>query len=370
MWPNQRSPRSVRLNLEQLEDRCCPTVFPGDTITVSVFVSAPNDTMEVTEDDVITVKLNSTGSYQNSFNVPVFSTLQGGPAAKIVSFQATTPGEQVFYKATGNDPDDVVNVTVTVNGKPALSGNDKVSLNNTGSSVIYGGIGVGVLGLVGTIINPTAAIVTRIAAGLGILGGVIGGVGTRMQSTASNDPPDPNFRNIPTPRPPHVPQFRGVPRAFNALLKNEAQIIGLLNAIATCTNRASGAEQANQPRFEARQLRAAAKYRSQLAQLLVKDVGLRLVVSAELTAAGVLPATITAAQAMQFRQSVMSNGLPPAMLATLQSLGTEPQSITNITQMAAGVSTTDLMNVCRDPIANPVIIQSLLETAGELSQPV
>lgn len=91
------------------------------------------------------------------------------------------------------------------------------------------------------------------------------------------DPPDPNFTEIAAPVTPATSQQPILPGddftqaqadAFNALLNNLQQGIGLGRAILTSFNRASGAQLANDSYWMAQQLQAARTYAGQYADVL------------------------------------------------------------------------------------------------------
>jgi len=96
----------------------------------------------------------------------------------------------------------------------------------------------------------------------------------------ANDPSDPNFRVIAMPVTPVVTRISAgdvsqpIADAFNAVLDNQAQSIGVMRAIVTSTNRATGAYDANDDSWSAAQAAAGVRYRVQLGALVQNKVAL------------------------------------------------------------------------------------------------
>lgn len=118
----------------------------------------------------------------------------------------------------------------------------------------------------------------RVALGqaLTVVGGAMD-LASFMDSKLAEDPPDPNFTEIAVPITPttHLQPFttaedltQAEGDAFNALLDNLQQGIGLARVMLTCFDRAVGATDANEPYWVQQQLQAARQYAGQYADLL------------------------------------------------------------------------------------------------------
>src|SRR5262249_59941214 len=103
------------------------------------------------------------------------------------------------------------------------------------------------------------------------------------------DPPDAHFKTVVKAHPHKALKIKAdkaagvtpkLARIINSLFQNQAQEVGLADAIATSVNRADGAALAGKTKFEKLQLRAVRKFRKQLARLIRMEIKLRLKASA------------------------------------------------------------------------------------------
>jgi len=348
-----------------LEERACPATAIGDLITgvATLHSTDPNETGE-NEPAILT---NMTGSFSltiSAYEVPT-----------PFQFRAAVVNDNVLSHINGDDGDETVDVQIMVNGKNALTINQKEALNTSGSNVnigsnvlwvIAGGCGIGALIFTGgTALPACAAIAGTLAGGTGLYGS--------YQQRQAIDPPDPHFDKIAQAKAvkaPHIKAGGGItPKlaaALNAFLKNEAMSISVLNTLTTTENRISGAALANNQKAVKKQLKVARTLRHQLAGLILKDVGLRKKVAAAFKSAGITFAGLTSSQVFSSESSISSSGPPATVLATLHALGADDTTIKQITAQFVVMDTEAVAKVSMNPFADPSILASLRATAAAL----
>ena len=188
------------------------------------------------------------------------------------------------------------------------------------------------------------ALVTGIGAPVTVLTGASAAllkVGALLAKAKAKDPPDPNFAQIAKPQAPpslHIAAGNGIPdavaSAFNLLAQNEAQTVGLTNALLTSVNRAQGAARAGNAAAKRSQNAAAAQYAQEAASLDDARPGLRAALSREVKLAR-LQATLTPARFRSVQQAVARSGLPKAMVASLRAAGVAPDVVAQIARAIA-----------------------------------
>jgi hypothetical protein len=149
----------------------------------------------------------------------------------------------------------------------------------------------------------------------------------------ANDPSDPNFRVIATPVTPVVARLpavdvpQAIADAFYALLDNQAQSIGVMRAIITSTNRATGAYDANDDRWMAAQAAAGVGYRVQLGTLIQNKVTLLANLQATLRANGVPPIAFGANDVLGYELDLLYNGFSNEEMQTYTALEYSAEAI-------------------------------------------
>jgi hypothetical protein len=143
----------------------------------------------------------------------------------------------------------------------------------------------------------------------------------------ANDPSDPNFRAIALPVAPVITRVPAgdVPQpiadAFNALVDNQLQSIGVMRAIITSTNRATGAYDANEDGWMAAQAAAGIRYRAELAVLIQKKVALLANLQAALRTGGVPAITVTANDVFEYELDLLNYGFSSDEIQMYTELG-------------------------------------------------
>jgi hypothetical protein len=154
------------------------------------------------------------------------------------------------------------------------------------------------------------------------------------------DPDDPNFTELPVPLFPTFPPVQpvqntrltaSVAAAANAVTANQAQGIGLLNALLTALNRADSAADAGDASAEANQVEAAQGFAKQLANVLRGAASFRLTLASLWTGAD-LDFIIPKKEVITLRDDGFINGLPKQFLDTLTKLGFDQQDQDTIRQ--------------------------------------
>ncbi len=143
------------------------------------------------------------------------------------------------------------------------------------------------------------------------------------------DPSDPNFTQIATPVTPSIPPAGpadGIPAAViaaaNALIQNDAQTVGVEQALLTTLNREQGALDAGNTFWATQQGNAAVRYLGQLAQLFPQMASLITQFQAALTAAN-LTLSVTPDQVLNFESELAALGFSATETANLQMFGAD-----------------------------------------------
>jgi hypothetical protein len=152
------------------------------------------------------------------------------------------------------------------------------------------------------------------------------------------DPIDPNFSQLPIPSFPKLPTVRpntrlpaSVAKAANAVLANQAQGIGLLNALQTALDRSDSAADAGDTSAEERQLKAARDFAKKLADVLKDAMPLRSTLASLWTGPD-LDFTILEQDALKLRDDLIINGFPRQFLDALKKLGVDQEDQESLRQ--------------------------------------
>ena len=152
------------------------------------------------------------------------------------------------------------------------------------------------------------------------------------------DPIDPNFSKLPIPSFPKLPTVRpntrlpaSVAKAANAVLANQAQGIGLLNALQTALDRADSAADAGDTSAEEQQLKAARDFAKKLADVLRDAMPLRSTL-ANLWTGPDLDFTILEQDALKLRDDLIINGFPRQFFDELKKLGVDQEDQESLRQ--------------------------------------
>jgi hypothetical protein len=189
------------------------------------------------------------------------------------------------------------------------------------------------------------------------------------------DPPDPNFKRLARAVTPHVSLFKAhadgltaaAANAINALDKNQAQSKGVEEAIFTSFNRADGADQAQNLRWEQRQLRAAVKFEHELARLSQKQIALRLKAAHALQSVSSLASMqVTTNEVVSFQSDVSSSGLPAPLAAALQTAGLDQNGMAALTEAFIDLDPTQVAGDVTHALADPAFLQSLQGLSSSL----
>ena len=146
----------------------------------------------------------------------------------------------------------------------------------------------------------------------------------------ADDPPDSNFTTVAAAQPVSAPPIGaggGITQAeanqFNALFAEEAQALGLANAISTALNRAQGAGD-NPANAAAAQMQLAAVTQDsqQLGALVATEPGLLAGVQTAVQQSGVADVSVSPSAVAGLQQMVAGAGLPAALVQALLQLQT------------------------------------------------
>jgi hypothetical protein len=148
-----------------------------------------------------------------------------------------------------------------------------------------------------------------------------------LLNAIANDPSDSNYTEIATPvtpvitpvPPTDVPQ--SIVDAYNVLMNNQLQSIGVMRAIITSTNRATGAYNANDDTWMAKQAAAGAKYRAQLGNLMQQKTTLLTNLQNALRANNVPSISVSASDILGYEINLLSYGFAYDEQALYTQLG-------------------------------------------------
>jgi hypothetical protein len=191
-----------------------------------------------------------------------------------------------------------------------------------------------------------------------LVGLVIGFGAFFANSAAKVDPPDLNYQTVVTPTPPNV-DVSGLPSATAALIQLEEQQIGLLSAIYTTGNRATGAYLAGDPASFQLQVSALPGFEQQNAVVAAQLPAALAAWGQELLSEGFDPRTITVSDVETFQKSLVTNGFPSDELAQLTALGADTDAVAQIQKML----------IAADPLSAASVAQNLLNF-GPVMPPV
>jgi len=118
--------------------------------------------------------------------------------------------------------------------------------------------------------------------------------------------------------------------ALNALLKAQARTVGLASAVATATNRYSGAALAKNSHWEQKQRAAARLYAGQLASSLATELADAKHAQRTLADTVLHSLKVTAAEIRAFKASVAAHGIPHSLAADLAKLKLSPGNLAAI----------------------------------------
>jgi hypothetical protein len=184
------------------------------------------------------------------------------------------------------------------------------------------------------------------------------------------DPLDLNFTAIPVPVPaPFTPITAGghltqaVADAMNALLRNEARIVGLLRATDTSINRAAGAASVGNTFWEQKQVEAINGFMFQLGGLLTQEANARVALEALLTAENFPVVTVSPQQVLAFEQRLAFQGWTADELASLRQIGEDDAFIEAMRPLIFSRDINQVAGTFPAALANPTQI-SILRQAG------
>jgi hypothetical protein len=272
---------------------------------------------------------------------------------------------------SGFDGDESCEISVSVNAKHRFSQTQKNILVG-----VTGGFGT-TSGLSWVVAEAcTAGIITAPICSLpaGLMAAVTATISALAGTLLLIDPIDLNFTVIPVPVPAPislVTSGNGLTQAdadaVNALLSNEAAIVGVLRAAMTAVNRASGAESVGDSFWEQKQGEAINTFMLQLGALLTQEANRREALVALLITENFPVATITPQQVLAFEALLAFQGWTPAQLAILHHIGNDDQII----ETARKIVFTQDVNLVAGKIpagfASPAFIAALRQAGRDLT---
>ena len=310
------------------------------------------------------------------------SISNGGPTATFPDYEIT---HSFIFKAagtapvtatgtiTGFDGDESCEVSVSVNAKHRFSDTQKNVLTG-----VAGGFGI-LSGLSWTLSEAClAGIITAPICTLpaGLTAAISATIAASAGTLLLIDPIDLNFMVIPVPEPAPfalVTAGNGLTQAdadaLNALLTNEANIVGLLRATITAVNRAAGAASVGDAFWEQKQVDAINSFMLQFGARLTQEADLREALVALLTTENFPVATITAFEVLNFEIQLAFSGWTPDQRALLRGIGNDDAFIEAMRPL---IFTQDINAVAGQipaAFANPTVINTLRQGGHDLTPP-
>jgi hypothetical protein len=376
LMASYRSTLRYRPTVEALEERWCPTGLAGQVL-VGQFLNHPGDVFTVTAvpgssdagEDAEAEPLVIQFSDGDSFLVPEYGSVA------IIKHPATQANESIYYNFLGGDGDESADVSADYNEHSVLS--DAVKQAAQFLDQHQNLVGLAVSAGMNYVLPGTSSLLGKALPAMnGIISGTLGlGVAEGIDFLAK-DPPDPNFTHIAHSAAPRTnfltKQLHGLPRTLTkplgALVADEAQAIGLCQAIYVSGNRASGAALLQDVKWEARQRAAVRKYAHQLAHVLRAEVKQLLQTSRVLQAFGFSSPLVTPDNVSQFERDLSSTGLPSETVADLQALGANDATIQRIQQALVVQDPQKVAANIPLGLADPAFLAALETTAAALAQ--
>ncbi|MBI1744239.1 hypothetical protein HYR54_14390 [Candidatus Acetothermia bacterium] len=199
--------------------------------------------------------------------------------------------------------------------------------------------------------------------------------GDYLTHIVDRDPPDPNYKVIAQPKTPNVPPIKlqpGLPKgvidAANALLRNDAQTIGLEVAYLSAIERAQGAFFANDPMWFKKQMDSATRFASQLAKLMKSYPSLTAKVDTAWQAAGLPDFPVTANDFRDFQSSVAANGLPQDLVNALTQFGADSATIARIRSDIMAQDPNQITGSFLQSVSSPELSAAVQGTAQAFNQ--
>ncbi|MEN3369131.1 MAG: hypothetical protein V7609_1274 [Verrucomicrobiota bacterium] len=328
----------------------------GDEVTVFAILHT-TDPNETGEGEPLTVTISNGGptttfpDYEVSHIIPSFKAISTGPV--------TAAGTII-----GADGDESCEVIVSVNAKHWLAPEQKKALKdlvNVAAPFAAFNLTLGVLLCVPEpefcdFFLETGADSAHIA--------------KWANDLLKKDPIDLNFTVIPVPvSAPFTPITAGghltqaVADAMNALLRNEAKIIGLLRATDTSINRAAGAASVGNTFWEQKQVEAINGFMFQLGGLLTQEANARVALAALLTAEDFPVVNVSPQQVLAFEQRLAFQGWTADELAYLHQIGEDDAFIEAMRPLIFSRDINQVAGSFPAALANPTQI-SILRQAG------
>jgi hypothetical protein len=271
----------------------------------------------------------------------------------------------------GFDLDESCEVSVSVNAKHRFSNTQKNILIGVAS-----GFGT-TSGLSWTVAEAcTAGIITAPICSLpaGLTAALTATVAAAAGTLLLIDPLDMDFMIIPVPVPASITLVtagKGLTQAdadaLNALLINEATIVGVLRATITSANRASGAESVGDTFWEQQQVNAINGFMLQLGALLTREANARLAVVALLTSENFPVVTITAQQVLTFEQNLAFSGWSQEALAFLRQIGDDDAFIEAMRPLIFTQDINVVAGTFPPALANQTLINMLRQAGRDLT---
>ncbi len=163
-------------------------------------------------------------------------------------------------------------------------------------------------------------------------------IAAEIETRLANDPIDNNFTQVATPTIPSVPRLavqpgitKTVADAFNGLLANGEQTIGIGDALYISLNRAAGASIAGDTFWLNKQLQVVAAFEGQFGALLADEGTLLTGLQSALVSGGFPTLAITSSDVLNFELQVASTGLPMQLITGLQAFGANAATIEKVT---------------------------------------
>lgn len=332
----------------------------GDEVTVFAILHT-GDANENGEGEPLTVNISNGGStlafpdYEINHS-QIFKAAATGP----VSANGTI---------TGYDGDESCEVSVSVNAKHRFTQSQKnvliavTSGFGTASGLSWALAEGCTLGIVtGPICGVPAGLVAAFATTVASISGTLLAI----------DPVDTNYTVIPVPVPAPfvaVTAVNGLTQvqadALNALLSNEAAMVGVLRATVTSINRASGAVAGGDTFWEQKQQGAINSFMVQFGGLMAKEASARQTL---VTALASIPSVaISPQQVLTFEQRLASQGWRSDEVVAMLGIGDDPAFIQSARPLIFTQAINSVAGTVPAAFANPAFLSALREGVKTLS---
>ncbi|HEY8158037.1 MAG TPA: hypothetical protein VIF10_04945 [Methylobacter sp.] len=348
------------------------------SLEVSAQCTVSQPSIKAGDDVKVVATLHTSDPNENGEGEPLTVVSSGGELTATipdyelphsVEFKAKQDGDIIDGTIAGFEGDESCDIQVSANSKDWFTKTQKDAF--TKAAFALGGVSGASwtlaescsLGIVTAICTPYAGLTAALSTTASVLMGAL-----------AYDPPDLNYTQVAVPVPaPFTPITSGngliqsEADGFNAVLTNEANMVGLLRAMYITMNRSSSAEAAGDQVSVAKQVQAMTNFLLQLGQVLQNEAAVRQNLVVLLKASGFPTTTITPNDVFNLESTLAFSGWPSELQAFLVAIGDDSSTIEAARRLIYVQDINTVAGQFPDFIASPTLIATLKAASQALS---